>query len=600
MSDKNDDSSPINTAAKSDSTSSVLTRQKTMEISDSQNTGTRTRRRDPNETCLSFTYGSYASIRYFFVRMLCCPIPFIPQTLPIIGGKTILEIIVSILVMLIVAAMVLTRPDANDMGVITQYIGVVMILLALRRISFMSLFGISFERSLYWHKLMALCYLFALMNHGIREGMNSTGVTIGVFSGATTLIYASAYMNFSFNLFYYFHIMAYIIIAPLAVIHGGKFFGYIAAVWGADLFVRYLLQGKRIDNAKLTYVADGLVKLEIYDNPFHPTRSSFALQQPGMYCFVMVPKINYYEYHPFTIATNPADDQLTFYIKAEGDWTSKLRDIAKEGAGGENGKTSDVKVYLEGPYGNLSIDMFNPNTHPVAMLISGGVGITPMLSCLRHYIHLASHGNLTGMKRVIFVWVCREEKVANLFYNSFFIPLCLQYFTPAPLKECEGRPDLADGSLWMLRSCSSYTETDNDFCALQNDDLRFEFHYYLTRGKVAEIRPTVDYIPCDASMGHGTGVMRTIGFFNDMPITERERASICNPLVWKECRPALENYYATAAKIVGVHGSTCNKPRISAAVCGPDPLVHNVRNLNVAYSAKTGVTFDLHEEFFNF
>jgi hypothetical protein len=533
-------------------------------------------------------YSAYASIRYFFVRSLCCPVPFMPQTLPVIGGKTLLEIVISILVLLIVAAMVFTRGDPNSIGTITQYLGVIMILLALRRISFMSFFGISFERALYWHKLVAICYLFSLMTHGIKEGFNTTGVAMGVLSGVATVAYLSAYMKFSFNLFYYFHVLMYVGIAPLAVIHGGKYFGLIAIVWGVDLFVRYLLQGRKVDQAKLSLVGDGMVRVEVLDNPFHASRSTTALLQAGMYCFIMVPKINYYEYHPFSIASGPSENQLTFFIKADGDWTESLRDIAKQGCGGESGEVSDIPIYLEGPYGNLSIDIFDAQTYPVALLVSGGVGITPMLSILKQFIHLGTHGKLSGMKRVIFVWVCRESALANDFYNKVFIPLCLQYLTPAPAAELKERLDLVEGSLWKLRS---------------GDDLRFEFHYYMTRGKIAEMCPSVEFTT--GAVGNERDDC-CVGYMGNVPISAAEKEIACSTCCWNECRPAWDTYYEVAANLTDeVHKSratTCvsGAPRISVASCGPDELVAQVRANNQKFSSMTGIKIDCHEEFFNF
>lgn len=75
--------------------------------------------------------------------------------------------------------------------------------------------------------------------------------------------------------------------------------------------------------------------------------------------------------HPFSISSSAAEAaHLTFTIKALGDFTSTIKDLA-----------SGVRVYVDGPFGAFSIDR-----HPQAerfVFIAGGIGMTPMMSMLR-------------------------------------------------------------------------------------------------------------------------------------------------------------------------------------------------------------------------
>jgi predicted ferric reductase len=45
---------------------------------------------------------------------------------------------------------------------------------------------------------------------------------------------------------------------------------------------------------------------------------------PGQHAHICAPIVSLLEWHPFTIASAPEDDHLTFYIKVGGKWTSKL------------------------------------------------------------------------------------------------------------------------------------------------------------------------------------------------------------------------------------------------------------------------------------
>ena len=46
--------------------------------------------------------------------------------------------------------------------------------------------------------------------------------------------------------------------------------------------------------------------------------------KPGQYCFINMPKVSLYQWHPFSIASAPDNNKLIFMIKKNGDWTKKL------------------------------------------------------------------------------------------------------------------------------------------------------------------------------------------------------------------------------------------------------------------------------------
>jgi predicted ferric reductase len=74
--------------------------------------------------------------------------------------------------------------------------------------------------------------------------------------------------------------------------------------------------------------------------------------------------------HPFTISSAPEDKKrIRLTIKELGDFTSDIKDL-KEGS----------TAFMEGPYGNFTISD-DPETHNI--FISGGIGITPVISILK-------------------------------------------------------------------------------------------------------------------------------------------------------------------------------------------------------------------------
>jgi len=76
--------------------------------------------------------------------------------------------------------------------------------------------------------------------------------------------------------------------------------------------------------------------------------------------------------HPFTISSCPTDrKRIASSIKQSGDFTSRIPEIAK-----------DDLFTLHGPFGRFSYRLHPEETH--LLFIAGGIGITPLMSMLRH------------------------------------------------------------------------------------------------------------------------------------------------------------------------------------------------------------------------
>lgn len=94
--------------------------------------------------------------------------------------------------------------------------------------------------------------------------------------------------------------------------------------------------------------------------------------QPGQFAWITVRHSPFADAeHPFSISSSAENHgKLTFTIKELGDFTRTIKDFQ-----------TGEKVYVDGPFGSFSVDR-----HPHAkefVFISGGVGITPVMSMLR-------------------------------------------------------------------------------------------------------------------------------------------------------------------------------------------------------------------------
>lgn len=77
------------------------------------------------------------------------------------------------------------------------------------------------------------------------------------------------------------------------------------------------------------------------------------------------------EEHPFSISSGNTKDHMSITIKELGDYTRQISHL----------KVGD-KVYVDAPYGKFSY--MNHQHEKELVFIAGGVGITPMISMLRH------------------------------------------------------------------------------------------------------------------------------------------------------------------------------------------------------------------------
>jgi len=155
----------------------------------------------------------------------------------------------------------------------------------------------------------------------------------------------------------------------------------------------------------------------------------------GQWLFIQVPDVSSLQWHPFTITSAPEDPYVSVHIRQVGDWTQSLGErlgagpsVVKaltqaamktydrdEKAGLSRGDFVELDpnsmtrpmptVRIDGPYGAPAEDVFNSD---VAILVGGGIGVTPFASILKHIWYRQKKGNLGALRRVEFFWVCRD------------------------------------------------------------------------------------------------------------------------------------------------------------------------------------------------
>lgn len=99
----------------------------------------------------------------------------------------------------------------------------------------------------------------------------------------------------------------------------------------------------------------------------------FWRYRPGQYVFLQVPKLGFFQWHPFTISVC-LDRQVQLHIKTDGNWTKQLRNFVPEGD-----SEADIKIGLNGPFGAPAERFYN-FSHTI--LVGAGIGVTPFSGIL--------------------------------------------------------------------------------------------------------------------------------------------------------------------------------------------------------------------------
>ena len=134
--------------------------------------------------------------------------------------------------------------------------------------------------------------------------------------------------------------------------------------------------------------------------------------KPGQYVFLSTSFVGSPILKPFSVAHTSLGQlgipSISLYIKNQGRFTAQLVSaIAEE-------KWKDQTATLLGTYGTLSVD---PAKRTNIIMISGGIGVTPMLSMLQALVRTAKDGN-PPCAQLAWIWVVREADLVVLFAEA--------------------------------------------------------------------------------------------------------------------------------------------------------------------------------------
>lgn len=219
---------------------------------------------------------------------------------------------------------------------------------------------------------------------GITQSTVTGWVLLVIF--AVMLVFAhSSIRSRHFRAFYRVHIIGAALFFALLIFHGmynqrPESYKYIAPALIIYFIDRAIRKGKvsttdlHISHDNYTFKDNDILQLRI-QKPFP--------YQPGQYAEIKIPSINN-EWHPFTIASSPHEEYMSFFIKKLGDWTDVIHRKFQERLFED--EADSLLVQVRGPFGAPC--QHASSTYDRVVLISGGIGATPFSSICKYLQHL--------------------------------------------------------------------------------------------------------------------------------------------------------------------------------------------------------------------
>jgi predicted ferric reductase len=228
----------------------------------------------------------------------------------------------------------------------------------------------------------------------------------------------------------------------------------------------------------------GTADTKLFYNPLEHHCISLTLEatetavqgfRPGYYIQLKAPDISVVS-HPFTINTVVGKpNQMRIIFKAMGPFTSKLSQRIQYAMPDQQSELTTAIdkmpfIYFNGFHGTPN-RVRHVLQHDVAVMIAGGIGITPYLSLL-HQVHNAlihSDGRLPTT-RVVLVWACREAGLVEYVRREYLEPL---------VHAARGDVDFkfqfvvyhTNGDCNFLSPMTTYTDEGSTILDTQNDAL---------------------------------------------------------------------------------------------------------------------------------
>lgn len=332
-------------------------------------------------------------------------------------GVTLGEALVGVaLLAATTAAAILVKDDREGSGSVAAIAVLAVYSLATRHLNPATLlFGMPYERALRWHfnlvvvaLVLSLVHMGACMAH-VRwrwagaladDELYTSGLVLLVFMGSMAVSSIRFLRRWLYSQWLCIHVVLAIATGITGAIHGAAAITGGLAVVVLDRVVlgaayEALFRYRAVTaEAIITALPAGIVRISF------PRSKAFRFRG-GQWVLLNIPAVSRTGVHPFSLSSAPRDEVVTIHVRALGDWTRALS-MAAAAAGPGGLKT---RVWMQGPYGCNAVDVAG-DRYAAVVLISGGIGVTPLQSTYLELLSAASRGR--RLTKVLFLWSVRE------------------------------------------------------------------------------------------------------------------------------------------------------------------------------------------------
>ncbi|EAQ84669.1 hypothetical protein CHGG_08683 [Chaetomium globosum CBS 148.51] len=499
-------------------------------------------------------------------------------------------------------AIVFTNVDTSSMGSLGHRFGwvtlgnlVLVVFLALKNTPLAFITAYSYERLNCLHQIAGCSMFIAMLLHGTlyTAFFDSSGRLLHIYSessGIAAIVAGFAFLSvvfsalvlrrFWYELFYVTHIFSWIIAIIAVGFHRPEIANktliivlIAASMWFLDRVIRAsrILYYSANNGATLHPLPDGSTKIVMKKVP--------ARAEPGKHCFVWIPAIRKFETHPFTIH---GSSPLEFTVKARNGFTSDLYKHAVANPG------VTVRASIDGPYGTFP----NPMEFDKIVLIAGGGGATFTFGLAVNVLERMDEGS---PKNIVFVWSVKKHENLSWFKeqlellrthaHSPNVNVSL-YVTRAPTSTSD-LPSESENSEHPGRSDSSSDGADSPPLSPVGSDLEKNVRQTAV--------PAGGWPPLSQSaLEKQTEAVETQVKHNGA--VEKDTATAVSHTFFeypiKAGRPDAASLIRDAVK------TTPRNQRVLVAACGPNGLMHVVRDTTAKLIVADGPAVELHCEQF--
>lgn len=248
--------------------------------------------------------------------------------------------------------------------------------------------------------LVALHALFYTIHFGrlgrwetLIEPKNLWGIGAGL---SMLILLMGIFRHMHYKLFYISHIAGFLFAAVMTGLHRPDWAKKLPVVmlftlllWILDRSIRTLRMSYNLVNnqVKLFPLPDGGTRLLL-------KKPCIKTAKPGSHCFLWIPRLRFYQAHPFTIVSNTSSG-LELVIKSHKGFTRAVSEFAIRQPG------RGAWVSVDGPYGSLP----DTSKYDKIILISGGSGAAFTFGLMNHIL---DHSEGVSLQSTDFIWAVKR------------------------------------------------------------------------------------------------------------------------------------------------------------------------------------------------